>query len=253
MYTASMHGHHYVVTFTLTREMATDIARELMLDDPASMADVFVRRARLWTQFALGVALGIFGLVVLIRSRSAPVEVIHLGVVAGILGLFSGGLLWDWNQKRRSLNAHLRDPIADNPEVFGELGPVRFTLSEADISWNSCGQTMTWTWPRIFRFDDLPSYIAIRGRMGTPMAIPKSAFAADGARAFLMGARAIHAAKGLDQQARLREYLSKCDYSCPKCAYQLRNAAGDRCPECGLALTYELLPDAAAIAPQDDA
>lgn len=233
-----------VVKFTLTREMATDIARELMREDTESVADIRIRRVRLWAHFVLGVAIAVFGIVVLLRSRPAPVHIVHLGVVAGILGLFSARLLWDWFQKRGALNAQLRDPIAEDPESFGEFGEVEFTLSERGIRWNSCGQTIEWAWTRIFRFDDLPSFIAVRGRQGVVMAIPKAAILPPGAEVFVATARAIHASKGTDQSARIRAFLARHDFPCPNCGYQLRDSSGDRCPECGHALTFETIREA---------
>lgn len=199
-----------------------------------------------WTssgfQFGFGCALGVAAAATLIFAINSPNNASQLGALACGLGAASAGAIWQWNKDRKAARSGIGGRATEDDISNTEFGDVEFTLSDAGARWQSCGKAWEWEWSCLFRIEDVPSYIVFRDRNGGVMPVPKSALGRNGADEFIARARDALAAKGFDQVSRIRAFIADRDLGCPMCRYNLRNGAGDRCPECGLELSYEWLP-----------
>lgn len=189
-----------------------------------------------------GCALGMAATATLILAVNSPDNAEQLGAFACGLGAASAGVIWQWNKDRKAARSGIGGPATEGEDSNTEFGDVEFTISPSGARWQSCGRAWEWEWSCLFRIDDVPSYIVFRDRNGDAMPVPKSALGREGADEFLARAQGTLAAKGFDQVSRIRAFIADRDLGCPTCGYNLRNGAGDRCPECGLELSYEWLP-----------
>ena len=253
-----------VVRFTLTPQMAADMAREIQQAEAeaksritgvdagvvrwitgatgdAAMAGRSTWRSPLF-QLVFGCSLGVAAAATLILAVKSPDSASRFGAFACGLGAASAGVIWQWNKDRKAALLGAGGPATGDSDSNAEYGEVEFTLSDAGARWESCGRAWEWGWSCIFRIDDVPSYVVIRDRNGDALPLPKSALGPDGGAELLARSRAALASMGFDQTSRIRAYLASHDIGCPTCGYSLHNGAGDRCPECGLELSYEWFP-----------
>lgn len=250
--------------FTLTPAMAADMACEIheaeaeaksritgidpsvvrWITGASEDAAMTARSSRRSARFLLvfGCALGVAAAAMLIIAIISPDNALHIGALACGLGAASAGFIWQWNKDCNAARSGFGGPATEGEDSNAEFGDVEFTISPSGARWQSCGRAWEWEWSCLFRIEDVPSYIVFRDRNGAAVLVPKSALGREGADDFLARARNALAARGFDQVSRIRAFIADRDLGCPMCRYNLRNGAGDRCPECGLELSYEWLP-----------
>jgi hypothetical protein len=95
---------------------------------------------------------------------------------------------------------------------------------------------------RLVSVHRISGYVLISHRPPDGTIIPEKAFGgAPEATQFVEQATAWWREGQLPAAQRLARYLADRDAKCPRCAYNLRGLASDRCPECGETFSVESL------------
>lgn len=168
------------------------------------------------------------------------------GIYACILLAIGASSLWAWNQAKTQIAGKLQNPYGDDESASRTWrGTISVDLNSDGIRWRCEGVEVNECWSRVTRVDDLPSCIAIPSLSGGVYLVPNAAFAAAEQRAaFLEFAQRSLATAGADEHSRIRAYPRVNDAKCPHCNYQLRGSRGNACPERGLRLSFENVPEA---------
>ena len=172
--------------------------------------------------------------------------VLSVVLVAGAVGAW-----WTVGQYRHALSPLRQAKGLVSPAWINamrhNLGPQSISFTASGFRCCSKHSDVVQRWSGISGVTSSSDVIYIRRRDMGSYIIPKRVFSSpqEAAAAVDRITRWLDEA-GHGEPRQIREYIADRDVPCPTCRYNLRGVVSGLCPECGLALGLESLPQAAA-------